>query len=371
VSGPGDYSFEVADRRCDPSEDHETYALQLEGAEEFRATSTCQDFGQPRKSITVHFADSRPRHFVFEYSHQSPRFSAGVTFSWKAPRQVLLDEALRVARGADLVVAFVGLVPWLEGEEMPVHIAGFDGGDRTTLALPDAQTQLLASLARSGKPLVIVLESGSAIALGRIGDGARAILQAWYGGERGGQAIAEVLSGAVNPSGRLPVTFYASIDQLPAFTNYAMQGRTYRYFAGKPEYPFGHGLSYTRFAYSDLRVENAPLGAGSSRQVSVLVRNVGKVAGSEVAQLYLSTPQLRDAPLRSLKGFERVELAPGEAKTVQFELSARDLALAGEDGRLRVEPADYRVWVGGGQQGTDAPGVSGRFKVTGNEVLPR
>jgi beta-glucosidase len=370
VPGPGDYSFEVADRRCDPSDDHETYGLRIEGAEEFRATSTCQDFGQPRPSIQIHFADSRPHRFIFEYSHRSPRFSAGVTLSWKAPQQIQLEEALHTARSADIVLAFVGLVPWLEGEEMPVHIAGFSGGDRTTLALPDSQSRLLTALASTGKTLVIVLESGSAIALGKGADRARAILQAWYGGERGGQAIADVLSGAVNPSGRLPVTFYASTDQLPPFANYAMRGRTYRYFAGKPDYPFGHGLSYTRFAYTGLRVKTAALRAGSSQEVSVSVRNVGAVAGSEVAQLYLSTPDVSGAPLRSLKGFERVELAPGEAKTVRFSVSSRDLALAGEDGRMRVGPADYRLWVGGGQPDTGAPGVAGHFNITGSELLP-
>jgi beta-glucosidase len=366
---PGDYSFEVADRRCDPSEDHETYTLRIEGAEDFRATSTCEDFGKPRPKISVHFADTRPRRFTFEYTHQSPRFSAGVTLNWKAPEQVLLQEALGKARSADVVVAFVGLIPWLEGEEMPVHIAGFDGGDRTTLSLPDSQTKMLNDLADTGKPLVIVLESGSAIALGPVATRARAILQAWYGGERGGQAIGEVLSGAVNPSGRLPVTFYASTSQLPAFADYSMQGRTYRYFAGKPEYPFGHGLSYTQFTYSDLQVSNASLRAGSPQQVVVSVRNTGPVAGAEVVQLYLSVPGIRGAPLRSLKGYDRVELAVGEAKTVRFNLSSRDLALAGEDGRMRITPAQYRLWVGGGQPDTGAPGLKGQFEVTGTETL--
>jgi len=364
----GDYSFEVADRRCDPSEDHETYTLRIEGAAEFRATSTCEDFGKPRSKASVHFADTRPRRFTFEYTHQSPRFSAGVTLNWKAPQQVLLQEALGKARSADVVVAFVGLIPWLEGEEMPVHIEGFDGGDRTTLSLPDSQIRLLNALADTGKPLVIVLESGSALALGPVANRARAILQAWYGGERGGQAIGEVLSGAVNPSGRLPVTFYASTSQLPPFADYSMQGRTYRYFAGKPEYPFGHGLSYTRFSYSNLQMGNSSLRAGSPQQAAVTVRNTGAVAGAEVVQLYVSVPGIRGAPLRSLKAYERLELAPGESKTVRFNLSSRDLALAGEDGRMRVAPAQYSLWVGGGQPDTGASGLKGQFEVTGTAV---
>jgi len=360
---PGDYSFEVADRRCDPSEDHENYTLEVQGAAIFRASSTCEDFGKPRPATTVHFADTKPRHFVFEYTHQSPRFSAGVTLAWKAPDQTLLDEALLRARSADVVVAFVGLVPWLEGEEMPVHIAGFDGGDRTTLALPESQLKLLAALAGTGKPVVIVLESGSAVALGALGKQARAIVQAWYGGERGGQAIGEVLCGAVNPSGRLPVTFYASTSQLPPFADYSMQGRTYRYFAGKPEYSFGHGLSYTTFSYADLRIDAAKM------EVTVSVRNAGAVAGAEVVQLYLSQPGIKGAPLRSLKGYERVELAPGQTRAVHFNLSARDLALAGDDGRMRIVPAHYQLWIGGGQPDTGAPGLRGQFEVTRTQVL--
>jgi beta-glucosidase len=371
VPAPGEYSFEVADRRCDPSDDHENYLLRVEGAEDFRASSTCEDFGQPRPSITLHFADRRPRHFVFEYSHRSPRFSAGVSFSWRAPAQALLDEALQNARNADVVVAFVGLVPWLEGEEMPVHVPGFDGGDRTTLALPEAQSRLLRTLGNSGKPLVVVLESGSAVALGTFKDQARAVVQAWYGGEQGGRAVAEVLSGACNPSGRLPITFYASTAQLPAFDNYSMQGRTYRYFTGQPEYPFGYGLSYTRFGYSGLQVGSNTLRAGSAQEVRVSVRNIGTVPGAEVVQLYLSAPGMSGEPLRSLKGFERIELAPGESRTVRLSVSPRDLAQAGEDGRLRVRPGTWRLWVGGGQPDTGAPGVAGQFNIAGSELLPR
>jgi beta-glucosidase len=345
--------------------------LRVEGAEDFRASSTCEDFGQPRPSITLHFADRRPRHFVFEYSHRSPRFSAGVSFSWRAPAQALLDEALQNARNADVVVAFVGLVPWLEGEEMPVHVPGFDGGDRTTLALPEAQSRLLRTLGNSGKPLVVVLESGSAVALGTFKDQARAVVQAWYGGEQGGRAVAEVLSGACNPSGRLPITFYASTAQLPAFDNYSMQGRTYRYFTGQPEYPFGYGLSYTRFGYSGLQVGSNTLRAGSAQEVRVSVRNIGTVPGAEVVQLYLSAPGMSGEPLRSLKGFERIELAPGESRTVRLSVSPRDLAQAGEDGRLRVRPGTWRLWVGGGQPDTGAPGVAGQFNIAGSELLPR
>ena len=369
VPAAGDYSFEVSDRRCDPSEDHETYLLRIEGTEDFHANSTCEDFGQPRKSVTIHFADTQSHRFTFEYTHQSPRFSAGVTLSWKAPTQALRDEAVAAARNVDVVVAFVGLVPWLEGEEMPVHIPGFNGGDRTTLSLPESQIRLLTALAGTRKPLVVVLETGSAVTLGPVAGSAGAILAGWYGGERGGQAIAEVLRGSVNPSGRLPMTWYASVDQLPAFADYAMKGRTYRYFAGRPQYPFGYGSSYSHFTYSDLKITRTPLTAGVAQEVTVAIHNASDRAGAEVAQLYLSA-SLAGTPQRSLKGFERIDLGPGETKSVRFELSPRDLAFAGDDGRLRIVPADYRLWVGGGQPDTGAAGLAGHFRVTGREVLP-
>ncbi|MET0309123.1 MAG: glycoside hydrolase family 3 C-terminal domain-containing protein [Sphingomonas sp.] len=371
VPAPGDYSFELADRRCDPSEDHEAYALRIQGAPEFKASSTCEDFGKPRSATVVHFADTKPRSFTFEYSHRSPRFSAGVTFAWKAPKQALLDEAVATARQADVAILFVGLVPWLEGEEMPLKVEGFDGGDRTDLRLPAAQRHLIDAVAATGKPIILVLESGSAIALGDSGGKARAILQAWYGGERGGQAIAEVLSGAVNPSGRLPVTFYASVDQLPPFDNYAMKGRTYRYFTDKPEYPFGWGLSYARFAYSDLSVSATRLKAGGDQRVTVKVRNTSAVAGDEVVQLYLSVPGDPAAPIRSLKGYERVHLEPGETRSISFTLTPRELALASEDGRMRVTPAAYKLWVGGGQPVAGTAGARGGFQTSGSVTLPR
>jgi len=371
VPAPGDYSFELADRRCDPSEDHEAYTLRVEGAPDFHASSTCEDFGKPRSATIIHFDDTRPRSFTFEYSHRSPRFSAGVTLAWKAPKQALLDEAVAEARQADVAILFVGLVPWLEGEEMPLKVEGFDGGDRTDLRLPAAQRQLVDAVAATGKPIILVLESGSAIALGDTGGKARAILQSWYGGERGGQAIAEVLSGAVNPSGRLPVTFYASVDQLPPFGDYAMKGRTYRYFGGKPEYAFGSGLSYSRFAYSGLSISAPRLRSGEDQRVTIKVRNDSAVAGDEVVQLYLSVPGDAAAPIRSLKGYERVHLRAGETRAVSFTLTPRELALAGEDGRMRVGPGTYKLWVGGGQPGTAAPGIAGDFRTSGSVTLPR
>jgi beta-glucosidase len=307
---------------------------------------------------------------MLELSHENAA-TGDVTFTWKAPLAALRRQAVETATDADVIVAFVGLNAWLEGEEMPLKVPGFDGGDRTSIALPAAQRQLLDTLEATGKPVVIVLQSGSAVALGEDGEQANAVLEAWYPGEKGGQAIAEILSGAVNPSGRLPVTFYASTDQLPPFTDYSMANRTYRYFKGEPEYAFGHGLSYTTFAYDDLEVGSATVAAGQEQTVAVTIRNTGEREGDEVAQLYLAVPGRPETPIRSLKGYERVHLAPGEAKTITFTLDPRDLAFADEEGAMRVSAADYRVWVGGGQPDTGAAGVAGTFRITGEKVLPR
>ena len=319
----------------------------------------------------MHFADSHPHSFTLEYTHESPRLSAGLTFSWRAPHQVLLDQALQIARDADTIVAFVGLNAWLEGEEMPLHVPGFQGGDRTDLALPEAQNKLLEALAKMGKPMIIVLETGSAVTLSEKAQTANAVLEAWYPGELGGRAIAETLGGQNNPSGRLPITFYASVDQLPSFGDYSMKNRTYRYFTGKPAYPFGYGLSYTSFHYSALKLNTEHLQAAREQTFTVKVKNMGKLAGDEVIQAYLTYPQQPSAPVHALKGFQRVHLAPNEETTVTFTLSSRDLALVGEDGTYRVTPGMYELWVGGGQPGTTAAGASGSFTIQGTQTLPR
>jgi beta-glucosidase len=366
----GAYTFELDTHRCDSGGGAESYTLTIEGAPALHVDSACSAADAARKALTVQFADTRPRAFSLELAHKSAR-SGSLSLSWKAPLAALRDEAVRTAAAADVVVAFVGLNAWLEGEEMPLEIPGFTGGDRTSIALPAPQLALLDALAATGKPLVIVLQSGSALALGTHAAKARAVIEAWYPGEQGGRGIAEVIRGTVNPSGRLPVTFYASTQQLPAFTDYGMAGRTYRYFGGKPEYPFGHGLSYTRFAYGTPKVGAPRLGAGATQTVSVRVRNAGAVAGDEVVQLYLATPGRSDRPRQSLKGYRRIHLAPGESRDISFQLEPRDLAFADADGVLRIKPADYRLWVGGGQPGTTAPGSGATFRMSGTLTLPR
>ncbi|WNO53897.1 glycoside hydrolase family 3 C-terminal domain-containing protein [Stakelama saccharophila] len=368
---PGDYEFALDMRRgCNGGTGSRTYTIHIAGAPDHRVTRSCSGEESAAEPMTVHFADTKPRAFSVELAQRSAA-PGSITFAWKAPLDALRDQAVQTARDADVVVAFVGLNAWLEGEEMPLEIPGFDGGDRTSIALPAAQRQLLDALEATGKPVVIVLQSGSAVALGDSGDRAGAVLQAWYPGEQGGRALGDVLSGKVNPSGRLPVTFYESVDELPPFTDYAMQGRTYRYFDGAVEYPFGHGLSYTDFAYSGLKLGAPTVTAGDTQTVSVTIRNTGRIAGDEVAQLYLSVPGRPATPIRSLKGYERVHLAPGERRTVSFTLDPRDLAFADDKGVMRIAPATYRLWIGGGQPDTGAPGVSGAFSLTGSLALPR
>jgi len=272
---------------------------------------------------------------------------AEIRLGWRLPGgKDAFAEALDAARAADVVVFFGGLTGDVEGEEMKVSYPGFAGGDRTELGLPATQDKLLRAVQATGKPVVLVLMTGSAISVAWAQQTLPAILVAWYPGQEGGHAIADVLFGRTNPGGRLPVTFYRSAAQLPAFDDYGMKGRTYRYFEGDPLYPFGHGLSYTRFEYSDLRVERPGAGGVS---VAVTVRNAGARAGDEVVQVYgraLAAP--RPMPRRQLAGFRRVALAPGQSQRVTFTVSPEQ-AFAYYDAdqkAFRVEPGDYELLVG-------------------------
>ena len=279
-------------------------------------------------------------------------------------------EAIAAARAADVVIAVLGITSELEGEEMPVSEEGFKGGDRTNIDLPKPEEELLEAVAATGKPVVLVLANGSALAVNWAAEHANAILESWYAGEEGGAAIAETLSGKNNPAGRLPVTFYTGVGQLPSFEDYAMKGRTYRYFEGKPLYPFGYGLSYTTFSYSSLSLPKSAIEAGDPFTAEVKVTNTGKREGDEVAQLYLAFPNVAGAPLRALRGFKRVHLKPGESQTVHFELRDRDLNMVSEAGEPIVAEGKYSVSIGGGQPNTESPAVSGTFQVKGTRTLP-
>jgi beta-glucosidase len=317
----------------------------------------------------VHLEAGKPAALHVEYTppeHDSP--NAGLV--WSKVNLQPQPEAIAAAKNADIVVAVLGISSELEGEEMQVSEPGFKGGDRTSLDLPRPEEDLLENLVATGKPVVLVLTNGSALAVNWAKQHVNAILDAWYPGEEGGTAVAETLSGKNNPAGRLPVTFYTGVDQLPSFEDYSMKGRTYRYFEGTPLYPFGYGLSYTTFSYSDLRLPTSDVTAGQPMTAEVTVTNSGKIAGDEVAQLYLSFPDVKGAPIRALRGFQRVHLDPGQSQTVRFGLKPRDLSMVTEEGKIVVPEGKYSVSVGGGQPNTGAPTVAGSFEVKGNSVLP-
>jgi beta-glucosidase len=289
---------------------------------------------------------------------------------WSPVNNMPDPAAVAAAKNADVVVAVVGITSRLEGEEMPVSQPGFSGGDRTSLDLPKPEEDLIEALAASGKPLVIVLMNGSALSVNWAKEHANAILESWYSGEEGGAAIAETLSGKNNPAGRVPVTFYKDVHQLPHFEDYSMKGRTYRYFEGEPLWPFGFGLSYTTFAYSNLMLPDTPFKAGDPLHASVTVANTGKVAGDEVVELYLQFPEVSGAPRCALRGFQRVHLEPGASQKVEFQLNSRDLSMVDDLGDVIVAQGKYTVSVGSGQPGTGVPSVSGNLEVKGQIMLP-
>jgi beta-glucosidase len=252
---------------------------------------------------------------------------ADLQLVWATPGDLLETEALEAARKADAVVLFLGLTPRLEGEEMAVTVPGFRGGDRTAIELPAVQQQLLERIVAVGKPTVVVLMSGSAVAIEWAQQHVPAIVEAWYPGQAGGTAIADVLFGDYSPAGRLPVTFYRATSDLPAFDDYRMKGRTYRYYEGTPLYPFGHGLSYTTFRYARLRTSAPGIDAGGAITVNVDVTNTGRRAGEEVVQLYVQHVASKvPRPLIELRGYKRIALKPGETRAVALPLRAADLA---------------------------------------------
>ena len=283
------------------------------------------------------------------------------------------NRAVAVATQADIAVLVLGLSTALEGEENQAWDSRI-GDDRSRLDLPGVQADLLKAVHATGTPVVVVLMTGSAVAVNWADQHVPAILNAWYGGEEGGSAVADVLFGDYSPAGRLPVTFYKSVDQLPPFTDYSMANRTYRYFKGEPLYPFGYGLSYTEFRYSDLTVTPPQAQAGDDITVGVTVQNVGGRAGDEVVQLYVADAAAsHPVPIRSLQGFGRIHLNVGEQTMVQFVLTPRQMSLVDDLGRRVIEPGEFIVTVGGGQP--DALGteegrnlLTGSFKLTGKVI---
>jgi beta-glucosidase len=317
------------------------------------------------RRISVDLEAGRKYDVKIDYVNWGPDPQAH--FYWKMPDRNLTGKALQIAKKADAVVLCMGLNSSLEGEEMPIKIEGFNHGDKTNLKLPSTQIKLMKKLHNLGKPMVLVLLTGSAVTFPWAEQNIPAILEAWYGGQEGGHAIADVLFGDYNPGGRLPVTFYEDIDDVPDFTDYNMKGRTYRYYEGKPLFPFGYGLSYTTFGYTNLQLPHS-IKKDGSLQAKVRVQNTGDVAGDEVVQLYVSHPdaKINHKPIRSLKGFKRVHLKAGESRSLQFKLLPEQLALIDEAGSLVPPDTSLKISIGGKQ-----PGFTGRPDAQTTEVLEK
>jgi beta-glucosidase len=281
-------------------------------------------------------------------------------------------KAVELAKSSDLVIFVGGITPQLEGEEMQVNYEGFKGGDRTNLNLPVVQENLLKELQATRTPVVLVLTSGSALAVNWEKENLPAIVQLWYPGEEGGTALADVLFGEYNPAGRLPVTFYESVDQLPPFEDYNMKGRTYRYFDGEPLFPFGYGLSYTKFSYHNLVVPSETM-TGDSTTISVEVQNTGTLPGDEVVELYVKNLSATvSVPIHSLQGFRRIHLDAGQKRTVEFTLMPKQLAVINADTKREVDAGDFEIAVGGIQPGTKSPTtevVAQKMKIVGKPFV--
>lgn len=329
------------------------------------------ELGKQRVEFEVEL-DGTPQPIRLELDHYGE--DEGLRLMWLPPADAQLAEAVAATQDADAIVAVLGLSPDLEGEALQVQAPGFVGGDRSDIALPEPQADLLAALHVTGKPVIVVLASGSAVALDA--DKADAVLAAWYPGGDGGTAIADILSGEVNPSGRLPVTFYRTTSDLPAFVDYSMKERTYRYFTGKPLWGFGHGLSYTSFAYDNLQLTAGAIGEPVT--ATVQLSNTGDRAGEEVVQAYVVPPDTGVRPIlteavlqRQLGAFTRQSLAAGDDARITLTLDPRSLSTVDRRGTRRVRPGTYRVWVGSGQPG-DGAGQWGTFTLAGEALeLPK
>jgi beta-glucosidase len=271
---------------------------------------------------------------------------------WSEPDEDREQRAIDAAKKSDVVILFMGLSPRLEGEEMKVEVKGFKGGDRLTLDLPESQSNFIKKIHSLGKPVVLVLLNGSAVSINWENENIPAIIEAWYTGQAAGTAIADVIFGDYNPAGRLPVTFYKSVNQLPPFTDYNMSNRTYRYFKGYPLYPFGFGLSYASFSYKNLRLTKSEIQPGESTSISIEVTNTGKVKGEEVVQLYIKADKDNKA-IKTLKGFKRITLNSAETKKVEFEIAPEKLSRWIDGKGFSVEKDSYTLMIGSSSEEKD------------------
>ena len=394
VPQPGTYEFTLRGGPCRGCATQQSYRVLIDGKEvastapatagDSTPTRTNGTTGLPEEvhqqgpiHFTVRFEAAQSHPIEIEFVRKQAAQGSGLTLEWTPPKDSLLAPAIETAKSSDLVIAMLGLSPNLEGEEMRVNLQGFAGGDRTDIELPQSQQSLLAGLAATGKPLIVVLLNGSALAVNFAADKANAILEAWYPGEFGGNAIAQTLLGSNNPSGRLPVTFYKSSGDLPPFEDYSMKSRTYRYFSGAPLYGFGYGLSYTRFNYSHLRLSTKSLAAGNPLTVTVEITNSGKLAGDEVAEAYLIPPASGNSglsPKLQLVAFQRVHLGAGESKTLSFDLEPRWLSEVDAQGNRSVQSGSYKLAIGGAQPNdpkAPSPAMTETFEIVGDRSLPR
>ena len=370
----GHYRLRVIVDRCFDCKGHDGYQLWLGDKSVLEDSGAPPAEGQKPAPDSVSFDwSSNAAHTVrLELKHTGE--DQGIHLEWEAPEAAQRAEALSVARQADLIVALVGISPDLEGEALSIKIPGFKGGDREDLRLPEPQRNLLAELGRLGKPMVLGVTSGSPIATASVQQSIpapQALLQLWYPGEEGGKALAQILTGAVSPSGRMPLTVYRSADDLPAFTDYSMERRGYRHLpASLPvEYRFGDGLSYSHFRYSTPQLPSQ-IQAGESITVKSTVTNTGSIEADEVAELYLMPPALPGAPRLSLQGLQRLHLKPGESRTLSFVLAPRQLSLVDPAGKRHIVPGSYRLSVAG-QQPADATKDGSPFRISGeHQDLP-
>lgn len=347
------------------------YTLGIIGSDGFRLyindNQIIDNWSQHRRpetsEATIHLSANETYSIRLEYFRSGSRGS--LQLYWIVPNYDPIKQAVKYAKRSDVVIMCAGISPTLEGEEKRnLKVEGFDGGDRTKIQLPRVQKELLKKLYDTGTPIVLVLFNGGPISTNWASSNVPAILEAWYPGQEGGTAIADVLFGDYNPGGRLPVTIYKSVDDLPSFTDYKMDNITYKFFKGEPLYPFGFGLSYTTFEYSGLEMPSI-ISQEKSFDLSVLVENTGKMGGDEVVQVYVKDMEASmKVPIRKLLAFKRIYLEPGESKQVNFTITPRQIAMVDEEGRRVIEPGEMKISVGGQQ-----PGFSGRTNAHTTGVL--
>jgi beta-glucosidase len=311
------------------------------------------DHQMTTKSNQIQLEAGKSYNFKLEFFQSSgwPFLSV----EWEMLNVDHFKNAVDLASSSDIAIFVGGITAELEREEMRVDYEGFKGGDRTHIKLPEVQENLLKAIHATGTPVVLVLTSGSALAVNWAKENVPAIIQLWYPGQEGGTALADVLFGDYNPAGRLPVTFYKSVDQLPPFEDYNMKGRTYRYFEDEPLFAFGYGLSYTKFEYKNLKVPEK-VKAGDNVKISVQVKNTGKIAGDEVVQLYVKDMEASvPVPIRALQGMKRIHLKPGEEQKVEFMLEPKQLSVITDNVKYMVEPGVFEIAVGGALPGSNPP----------------